>query len=246
MSDPIPVPLAIVYALTDEVRPLLKEATIRTKVITKPALLQFASFRGVSVVFCRTGVGIANAHEAAERLLEHATPALLLSIGCAGATHPDLKPGDFVLTTEIRSETPTDRFLTSEKDRNDVERLLREEDLPYRPGPLMTVWKIAGKAAKEEMGSKGVACVDMETAAVAVIAEKAGIPLLSLRTIFDTLEEEFPSEEPYDEEHPLSYLLRNPKLILKIPRYMRTSSLCQKHLFRVVSRFIDSRSSARP
>jgi len=244
VASPIAVPLAIVYALTDEVKPLLKESSIRTKIITKPALLQFAVFRGREVVFCRTGVGIANAHEAAERLLEHATPALVLSAGCAGAAHPDLRTGDLVLPDEIRSETPTDRFLTSEKERSELERLIREEDLPYRVGPLTTLWNIAGKSAKEEIGSKGAACVDMETAAVAAVAEKAGIPLVSLRVIFDPLEEEFPSKEPYDEDHPVSYLLRNPKVLLKLPRYAKAGALCRKNLFTVVSRFIDSRSFA--
>jgi adenosylhomocysteine nucleosidase len=245
VTSPITVPLAVLYALTDEIRPLLKESSIRTKIITKPALIQFASFRGVNVVFCRTGVGLSNAHEAAERLFEHAAPALVLSAGCAGAAHPDLKAGDLVLPNEIRSEAPTDLFSTSERERSELERLIREEDLPYRVGPLMTLWKIAGKGAKEEAGSKGAACVDMETAAVAAIAEKSGIPLVSLRAIFDPLEEEFPSQEPYDEEHPVSYLLRNPKVLLKIPRYVKASALCQKNLFTVISRFIDSRSSAR-
>jgi nucleoside phosphorylase len=243
VPEPIPVSVAVVYALTDEVRPILQEARIRTKITTKSAILQFGGFRGVSVVFCRTGIGIAKAHEAAETLLEHAKPGLILSIGCAGATHPDLKSGDLVLPAEIRSETPTDRFATAEKERAEMERLLREENLPYRPGPLLTLWKMAGKSAKEELGSKGAACVDMETAAVAAIAAKAGIPLLALRTIFDPLEEEFPSEEPYDEDHPIAYLLRNPKVLLRIPRYAKASALCRKNLFRAVSRFIDSRPS---
>jgi adenosylhomocysteine nucleosidase len=239
---PIPVSVALIYAMTDEVRPFLKEASIRTKIITKPALLQFAQFRDVGVVFCRTGIGIANAHEAAEHLFEYARPALALSLGCAGATHPDLRAGDLVVATEIRSETPTDRFAIPERERLEIERLAREEDLPCRGGPLMTVWKIAGRSAKEEIGSKGSAAVDMETAAVAAIAEKAGVPLVSLRAIFDPLEEEFPSSEPYDENHPVSYLLRNPNVLWRLPRYARASALCRKNLFRVASRFIDSRA----
>lgn len=242
MTSPVSVPIALIYALTDEVKPLLKESSIRTKIIQKPALIQFAEFRNVPIVFCRTGIGIANAHEATERLLEHVRPSLLLSLGCAGGTHPDLKPGDMILPPEIRSETPTDRFATFEQSRQELERLIREENLPYRLGPLMTVWRMAGKAVKEEIGSRGAACVDMETAAVAAVAEKAGIPFVSLRAIFDPLEEDFPSQEPYDEEHPVSYLLRNPKVMLKIPRYARAAALCQKNLFRVVSRFIDLRT----
>lgn len=241
MQEPVPVSVAVVYALTDEVKPLLKEASLRSKIILKGVLIQFAKFRGVDVVFCRTGIGIANAHEAAERLLEHARPRVILSLGCAGATHPDLKTGDVVVPAEIRSETPGDRFSTSPKERSELEHLLREEKIPYGVDPLMTLWKMGKKTDKEEAGSKGAACVDMETAAVVAVAEKAGIPLVSLRVIFDSLDEELPFTEPFDENRPLRFLFKNPQMLLKAPTYARWGRTCRNHLFRVAARFIDTR-----
>lgn len=235
------VSVALIYALTDEVKPLLKEASLEEKVALKSTTLQFGKFRGVDVVFCRTGIGMANAHEGAECLFEHAKPDLVLSLGCAGAAHPDLETGDVVLPQEIKSETPSDRFLTAEADRIDLERLLREEQIPYSVGNLMTLWKLAGKRAKEEAGAKGAACVDMETAAIAAIAEKSSTPFVSLRVIFDTIEEEIPSAEPFDEDHPVLYLLRHPAYLSKIPRYAKAARLCRNRLHRIAGRFIVGR-----
>jgi adenosylhomocysteine nucleosidase len=237
-----PVSAAFVYALTVEVKPLLKQATIHKKIALtlggNPILIQFATFLKTPVVFCRTGIGIAAAHEAAEALLEQAKPSVIVSLGCAGACHSDLHTGDLVFADTILSETPTDNFSTTSGET--LENFARTEKIPSRRGPLMTLWKIAGKSTKENASSKGAIAVDMETAAVAAIAEKAGIPLLSMRAIFDRLEETIPSEEPFDEAHPIAYLLRNPKMILKIPRYARANALCGKNLLRVVTRFVDS------
>lgn len=230
---------AIVFALREEIKPLLKESHIETQVIKKPAVLSKATFRGVPVIFCQTGVGMANAHEAAEFLLGQTKPNLIVSAGCAGATRADLKPGDIVLPSEVRSETPSDCFKTDERARAELERLAREEQISHRTGPLVTVWKMAGRDMKESMGQKGMIALDMETAAIAAIAEKAQIPFVSLRTIFDPMVEELPCSEPFDEDHPVGFLIKNPKMILKIPKYARWNRICQKNLYRILSRFVD-------
>ncbi len=147
--------------------------------------------RPADVLFCRTGIGIARAHEATERFLEGSTPDLVLSVGYAGAADPTLRTGDLVLPTEIRSETPSDRFRTDPRWRGEIERLLKEHQIPYKSGPLKTAWNLVGKRQKEEWGREGVVAVDMESAAVAAVVEKRGIPFVSLRVIFDILEEEF-------------------------------------------------------
>ncbi len=241
-SDAVSVKAAFVYALTAEVRPLLRKSSLHRRIdlilAGEKITIQFATFEKIQVAFCRTGIGIARAHEAAEKLLEYTRPEILISLGCAGASLPDLRTGDLILPDTILSETPTDRFLTSH--RAFLEKIAAEEKIPHRTGALMTLWNIAGKPEKEAAGHKGAVAVDMETAAVAAIAEKAGIPLVSLRMIFDSLEEPLMSEEPFDEAHPIAYLLRNPKIILKIPRYALMNALCGKNLLRVVSRFVES------
>lgn len=239
IHDAVPESTAIVYALREELKPILKESRIGTRILKGPATLEKAEFRNVPVVFCRTGLGILNAREAAERLLEYLRPTLILSVGWAGAANAELKTGDLVLPSEIGSESTPERFVLDETARSELERLIREEQIPYQTGPLVTLSKLGGKSAKEEAGQKGAAAIDMETAAIAAVAEKAKIPFVSLRVIFDTLEEELPFSVPFDENHPVQFLLKNPRAILKIPRYARMNRTCQRNLARILSRFID-------
>lgn len=235
----MPESLAIVYALREEVKPLLKESRVAAKLLLKPTVLTQADFRGKTVVFCQTGVGMNPAHEGIEKLLSHFQPSLILSVGYAGAAHPELKTGDLVLASEIRSEA-NDRFQTDQKNREAMELLIREEQIPYRIGPLLTAWKMAKKEDKEKAGRSGVLAIDMETAAAAAVAAKKGCPFLSLRVIFDTLDDELPFlEGTADENNPLAFLVKNPKSIFSIPKFFRMNQTCQRNLARVISRFID-------
>jgi adenosylhomocysteine nucleosidase len=232
--------IAIVYALREEVKPLLKEGKTLTKILLKPTVLEQAEFRGKSVVFCQTGVGMNPAHEGIEKLFSHFQPSLILSVGYAGAAHPELKTGDLILANEIRSESG-DRFIIGTQHAVSLlEQIIQEEQIPYRIGLLLTVWKMAGQEGKKKAGQSGALAVDMETAATAAVTAKKGISILSLRTIFDPLDEELPFlEGPADENNPLAFLIKSPKSILNIPKYFRMNQICQKNLARVIARFID-------
>ncbi len=236
-------PLAIAYALREEVKPILQESKILTRILEKTTVLIEAEFRNEPVIFCQTGVGMGCAHEATEHLLRHFQPSAILSVGVAGGADSTLMSGDLVVATEIRSETPTDHFATNLRGRELLEKLIREESLNYRTGPLITVWKMATKANKEVACQKGMLAVDMETAAIAAIAAKKRIPFVSLRVIFDPMEEELPFTEPFtNETNPLGFILKNPKALLKIPKYFRMNQICQKNLAAILTRVIDSQA----
>lgn len=231
--------IAIVYALREEIKPILKQSRIGTRILKGTAVLTRAEFCSVPIVFCQTGVGMANSREGVEHLLKYLRPSLLLSVGFAGGANNELKTGDLILPPEIRSETPTDRFITDEDARSELERLIREEQIPYQTGPLMTVEKIAAKGVKEEAGRKGMSAIDMETASIAAIAEKAKIPFVALRAVFDPFDEDLPITEPFENGRPITFLLQNPKMMLKAPKYARMNKVCQTNLARILSRFID-------
>jgi adenosylhomocysteine nucleosidase len=238
-------PLALVYALSEEVKPILQESRILARILQKSTLLMEAEFRDEPVVFCRTGVGMGCAHEGTERLLDHFQPSSILSVGFAGGTDPALQTGDLIVATEIRSETPTDHFATNAAGRELLETLIREEQLNYRTGPLMTLWKMARRGDKETAGRNGILAVDMETAAIAAVAAKKRLPFLSLRAIFDPVDEELPFTEPYtNETNPIGFILKNPRALLKIPKYFRMNQICQKNLAKILTRVIDSQGLA--
>lgn len=233
--------IAVVFALREELKPILKESRVLTEILEKPAVLSKAEFRGVPVVFCRSGVGIHLAHESTERLLQHFPPSLILSAGFAGGTRASLTSGTMILPKEIRSETPSDHFPTDEKARAVLEMLCREENLPLATGPLVSLWKMASSEEKGKWGREGADAVDRESAAIAAVAAKAEIPFVALRTIFDPVEETLPLRQV--EGNPggsLEILLKNPRALLKVPKFFRMNQVCQKNLNRVLGRFLDS------
>ena len=235
-----PSSVALVFAIRGEIKPILKESRILSEILMGPTILSKVEFRGSPLLLCQTGIGLSAAHEGTERLLGHFQPSRILSVGYAGGADPSLKTGDLVIPAEIRSETPTDHFKTDPKGREMLVMLSEEERIPYKIGPLLTLWKVADGKEKAKWGEKGALAVDMETAAVAAVAAKKKIPFLSLRVIFDTPTDElpFPKETPRS-SNLLPLLLKNPRAILEIPRFFRMHQACQRNLIKVVARFID-------
>ncbi|GEM_PF-3131135 len=236
-------PIALVYALKEEVKPLLKNFQVKDQLSTCRLQLLRGTLEGVPTVLCRTGVGMSNAHEGAEFLLNNIQPSVVFSLGFAGACHPELKTGDLVLVNEIRSETPTDRFLVDEVWKKKLEGALQKTNLSYREGSVLTSWKLAGQNGKAKWGKEGISAIDMETAAIAAVVRKVKIPFLSLRAIFDPLEESLPFTDPMPKEiNPALFVLKNPKMLLKIPKYFRMNQVCQKNLAQVVVSFLKNQS----
>lgn len=233
------LPIALIYALKEEVKLLLKSFKFKDQLSTCRFQLLRGNLEGVPMVLCRTGVGMPNAHEGTEFLLNNVQPSVVFSLGFAGACHPELKTGDLILVNEIRSETPQDHFYPDTIWGKNLEEAIQSTGLVYREGILLTAWKLAGQNGKEKWGKEGVSAIDMETAAIAAVVRKAKIPFLSLRAIFDPLEESLPFTDPMPKEiNPTLFVLKNPKMILKIPKYMRMNQICQKNLAMVVKSIV--------
>ncbi len=130
------------------------------------------------------GPGPARASGAAEGLIAQGCEALV-SFGVAGGLDPALTPGTLVLATEVVPPTgpvlPTDiewrkRLAAHFTDRlNFVER------------PLAGVDRVLAKPGEkqESFRSTGAAAVDMESHAIALAAQAAGVPFMALRAIAD-------------------------------------------------------------
>jgi 4-hydroxy-3-methylbut-2-enyl diphosphate reductase len=101
--------------------------------------------------------------------------------GLCGAVDPELKAGDVVLATELRSENgktipcPGSALLAEP---------LRRLGLTARMGALYSASRILGPDERERLGDTGVVAVDMESA---WLGEAAGDrPLAVLRVVVDT------------------------------------------------------------
>jgi len=137
------------------------------------------------------GVGLKRARIAAQTLLAEGTERLLVW-GTAGGLVPDLRPGCLVLPELVRDADGHSYAL----DREWRESLMRA--MP--PGLVVSGATIASvdspvvtRPQKQALAdASGAAAVDMETAAIARLAQKLGIPCVAIRAIADPLELDLP------------------------------------------------------
>ena len=137
---------------------------------------------------CGTGPDAADA-AARDLLAQGAT--ILLSWGVAGALHPDLKPGQVVLDpsvytcdgVEVVCPTPSGiRFERAVSSGGADRRLITLSQPVY------------GKVEKVKLfESLGMHLVDMESAGVARVCAREGIPFLAVRSIVDKVSDEVPA-----------------------------------------------------
>ena len=147
---------------------LLVLAPLRTE-----ALAVRSALPGVKVK--RTGIGRA--------CTELGDADAVVIAGVCGAVSPELRTGDVVLATELRSEglpaivCPGSALLAEP---------LRRLRLRTHVGPVQTSPRILGPAERDALRATGVVAVDMESALLArAVGDR---PLAVLRVVVDTAE----------------------------------------------------------
>ncbi|MGZ8219796.1 phosphorylase family protein [Methylomagnum sp.] len=132
-----------------------------------------------------SGAGSDNAQQAASRLVEQGV-AGLISWGCAGALAPDLKPGDLIVPERIHGADGTGYATDTDWRRRFLQAL--SPAMPIKRGQLAESRHVVpGPAEKQALfAATNAAAVDMESAAVARVAQSHGLPFLAVRAIADT------------------------------------------------------------
>jgi nucleoside phosphorylase len=135
-------------------------------------------------------MGAAAAAHAAERLLAHAAPPLaLVAAGFCGALDGGLRPGDLVAAERVVDEAgaafPADPGLLAA--------------VPGRRGTLVSAVRVARTPVERErlrvLAGPGALAVDLESAALARAAQRAGVPFLALRAVTDVVADRLPDLE---------------------------------------------------
>lgn len=220
--------------MPEETGPLLKRVGPVTK--RKGGEFPVYSFRAekAEVVLIRSGMGEKNAAEAAEALIAFAAPDLIISFGFGGAVLSGIEVGVIIAGTTLL------RFIDN----------TFSSPLPLAPPPAVTPeWKTgtiitAGEIVrKQKMASllpPGIEnpVLDMETFAIAQIAERYGIPLHALRCVSDGADEElgFSIDEFCDKElniriwRVLWTVAKKPWIIPQLVRLARNSKLAGERL----------------
>jgi adenosylhomocysteine nucleosidase len=205
-------PLAILVALDEEARALVQHLAPST--VSSPHLAVWeGALEGTPVVLVITGVGKVSAAVAAQFTCDTFQPRSLLVVGLAGATDSDGQRGQFVVAsgalqhdvdarpfTDARGVIPSlgkmvfvaDPIL-SEKLRSATASVIDNQQI-IRSGVVLTGDQIVtsrtvrdGLLAEFPEG----ACFDMETAAVAQVADQNGIPWAAVRITSDAADETF-------------------------------------------------------
>jgi len=183
--------LGIIAALPAEAKCLAgytdKKNSHPTRAIASP--LQIAD----NVLLIISGIGAKQATAAATALLDHGADALL-SWGCAGALSDHLKPGDLLLPRSIQAQAS----VTFDTDPAWHARLSRILEVKCNPctDPLLTSTGIVTEVAQKQAllhRSSDVAAIDMEGAAIAMVAQDAHIPLTVIRAIADDANTSIPA-----------------------------------------------------
>jgi adenosylhomocysteine nucleosidase len=150
----------------------------------------------VNVLLIRGGVGSRSAASAAESAIA-AHPRTIVSSGFCGGLLPGPQVGHVVVATRVLDGsgegTPIDC------DKAGVKQwlnLIEKAGVPCHSGDLTSVSAaVTSVAAKAELARRsGAIAVDMESYAIASLAQKAGIPFLLLRSISDSSDDALPPE----------------------------------------------------
>lgn len=210
--------LAILFALREELKPLLREFKSESKLEVRPATIWKGHWKNFPLVLVQTGIGMEQTRHATQRLLEYFQPHHVLSVGYAGGLQPGLRVGSIVIVREVSNELNHSRTLDSQGN-----------------GHLLTVQKpLMSIAEKQAAGQRGFTVVDMETYAEVELLQERNIPCSALRVVFDTLEEPLGFEDP----SLIKSLWKDPKLLCKIPKAIQMNRLCQERLYQALSALI--------
>lgn len=181
-----------------------------------------------AVLLLRTGVGPQKTSRRLEEIEEAHNLRCVLSIGCAGALSSEIRTGDVMISEKMIAAGGDRAYHASPMLIEAAEGCCKRLGLRFHLGDAVsTPGVVATTQEKRDLAAKyGALAVDMESAQVAAWAEKSGIPMLSVRTISDSLAERIPPEVAAVVDHngsirPLKAFalsVRRPKLLLELLR----------------------------
>jgi adenosylhomocysteine nucleosidase len=200
----------IVVALPQELETLTTQKIVKSQCV----------FLTKTLVLAYSGAGANNAQAAAQLLIAQGATRLI-SWGCAGALDARLQSGDLVLAdTLITAEGET---ITVNTDWHQHVKTVLQEYKPkfvlYCGSLLESKNLVATSHDKQQLHQKTKAiALDMESVAIAKVAQQHALPFLAIRAIADPVTMDLPKavshalNEQGDVElgKLLSYLLRHP------------------------------------
>jgi nucleoside phosphorylase len=238
------VAVLFVAALGWESRQLLRRLAVSQPTRRASATLWTASCALGEVAILQTGIGGDRADAGLRFALEHVTPEVVLSTGCAGALDPALATGDLVVADDM-VDAAGERVATSSRWR---ERYLRAADragVRSMTGSMLSSAEVllAADSKRGQAARTGAAAVEMEGMALARRAEAFGIEFAAARVILDPASVTLPVDilgvtDAHGGANPVQLmraLVRRPSLVPELVSLGAMAAKCRKALFAVHS-----------
>lgn len=210
--------VAIIAPMPNELRPVVKLLGLRRTGERGGMPVYTGAVGGTEVVATRTGIGPALAEKAVEELLELTEVDRVLVVGIAGGLEPVSAVGDLIVPEAVVDDATGERFAATPAGGVVVDGLIRTGDAD-------DYGLDDGDVAR--LRAEGFTALDMETAAVARVCARHGIPWLAFRAISDMAGDRSLGPVVMTLVHPdgrprtgagIRFLLRNPH---RIPRFVR-------------------------
>jgi len=250
-------PIAFIAAMRQEIKPFLKRiGPCRRDSLADLPVYRFELFGRECFLF-ECGIGRKRAAEGTAALIKAVRPALLVSFGVSGAVTEEIGVGDVIIgrTTCYLANAPQAPLMPlafwSDEAVEAAARVLSKRGARLYAGTVVTTRGEVG--VHLSAGSLQHPILDMETAAIAQVAAEQAIPLLSMRSISDSLDEPLPFNIPeaVGEDDTLKMgrifvmMLRSPKLVPRFARFQRNMSCATVNLVEALAAALMSELSVQ-
>ena len=243
--------IGIITAMPEETQSVIRAIGGAKKVMIGRLAVQQGTLAGHAIVIAEAGMGFDNAAAAAEKLVQETQPDVLMSVGFCGGISAELHVGDIVVATGL--------IIVSEKEceavpveitaasRNFVVRQTAEGHRVFG-GLFASTPVIMRKSRLAALlpANAPYPVVEMESAAIAIIAVENRIPFCGIRAVSDPFDEElgFSLDEFCDKRmriripRVLLTIARKPRIIPQLIRLARNSRVAAASLSQAVERFL--------
>ncbi len=236
-TRPKPQPLGIIFALPIEAHTFERRLGNATKYQGQKSVIYEGHVFDHPVVWTISGVGQEAARNAAQLIIDGHQPHTLISAGFAGALAPHLEHGTVLVPERILDDNQQCIYPLGHSDQS----LWPGENIIDSKATLITVDSvITSKEKKAQLRQESHAdLVDMESAAVALVAQNANVQFLAVRAISDTSEETLPPEvsrlcQPQSPMHrfgaALAAITRRPAAITDLWKLWEQGMSCSRTL----------------
>ena len=195
--------ICILGAVSDEIAGIKQRMKIERKHVWGSITAFEGEWEGYGLLLVRTGVGAGRAVEALKKSLAEFPVVMVLTVGYAGGTDPELKLGDLVLAERVLRLIPPD---SESGEQSEPFRMIPLDpalvsqamvlscppETAVHRGALMTVDEVVSRPEDKQALARDhqALAVDMETFDLVEYARREAMSILSIRAISDTAEQE--------------------------------------------------------